>query len=55
MTFLKQNKEEQEGFIANCPNCGAETTSLEFGNCTYCNTLVFPIRYNWTLVKTETI
>lgn len=55
MTFLKQNKEDEEGFITNCPNCGAETAQVEFGKCAYCDTLVFPIRYNWTLTKFETI
>ena len=55
MTFLKQNKEDKEGFITNCPNCGAETAQVEFGKCAYCDTLVFPIRYNWTLIKFETI
>lgn len=55
MTFLKQNLDEKEGFINNCPSCGAETSQVEFGQCKYCNTLVFPIRYNWTLIKFETI
>ena len=55
MTFLKQNKEDEEGFITNCPNCSAATTQVQFGKCEYCGTLVFPIRYNWTLIKFETI
>lgn len=55
MTFLKQNLTSEEGFITNCPNCGAESTQVEFGKCKYCDTLVFPIRYNWTLIKFETI
>ena len=51
MTFVKQNVEDKEGFITNCPNCGAETAETEFGKCRYCGSLVFPIRYNWTLTK----
>lgn len=55
MTFLKQNINEKEGFITNCPNCGAETTQTSLGKCRYCDTLVFPIRYNWVLTKFETM
>lgn len=55
MTFLKRNIDEKEGFMTNCPNCGAESTQIEFGKCKYCDTLIFPIRYNWTLIKFETI
>ena len=55
MTFLKNNVKEEEGFITNCPNCGAETAEVEFGKCRYCDTIIFPIRYNWTLIKFETI
>lgn len=55
MTFLKRNLYENEGFMTNCPNCGAETIQIEFGKCKYCDTLIFPIRYNWTLIKFETI
>lgn len=55
MTFLKRNAEDKEGFMSNCPNCGAETTQTTLGRCRYCDTLVFPIRYNWTLVKFETM
>lgn len=55
MTFLKQNLNEEEGFITNCPNCGAETTQTSLGKCRYCDTLVFPIRYNWVLTKFETM
>jgi len=55
MTFNKENKNDEEGLIHNCPNCGAEVTQTEFGKCRYCNTLVIPIRYNWTLTKFETI
>ena len=55
MTFLKKNVNGKEGFITNCPNCGAETSESVFGKCKYCDTLVFPIRYNWTLIKFETI
>ena len=55
MTFIKQDVTEQEGFITNCPNCGAETTQTELGKCRYCSTIVFPIRYNWTLTKFQTI
>ena len=55
MTFLKHNSEETNGFMTNCPNCGGQTTQTELGKCKYCNTLVFPIRYNWTLTKFETM
>lgn len=56
MTFLKQNIEQEEGLvIKNCPNCGAENTQVEFGKCRYCSTLIFPVRYNWTLSKFETM
>lgn len=55
MTFLKRDVEDEEGFLKNCPNCGAETTNITLGRCRYCNTLIFPIRYNWTLVKFETV
>ena len=55
MTFLKQNAEDKEGFMSNCPNCGAETTQTTLGRCRYCDTLVFPIRYNWTLIRFETM
>lgn len=55
MTFQKNNITEDEGFIHNCPNCGAEVTQTEFGKCRYCGTLVLPIRYNWTLTKFETM
>lgn len=54
MTFLKQNMKDKEGFITNCPNCGAETIQTALGKCRYCDTLVFPIRYNWSLIKFET-
>lgn len=54
MTFTRKNVEEQEGLIHNCPNCGAEVVQTEFGKCRHCNTLVVPIRYNWTLTKVET-
>ena len=55
MTFLKHNVEEEQGFISNCLNCGGPLTQTELGKCKYCNTLVFPIRYNWTLTKFETM
>ncbi len=55
MTFTKKNISDTEGLIHNCPNCGAEITQTEFGKCRYCNTLVIPIRYNWTLTKFETL
>lgn len=55
MTFLKRNVEDKEGFLRNCPNCGAETTQTSFGRCRYCNTLIFPIRYNWVLTRFETM
>ena len=54
MTFLKKNITEDEGFIHNCPNCGAAVSQTELGKCRYCGTLIFPIRYNWTLTKFET-
>lgn len=54
MTFLKKNIAEEEGFIHNCPNCGAEVSQTELGKCRYCGTLIYPIRYNWTLTKFET-
>lgn len=55
MTFIRQNLEGQEGFITNCPSCGAEIAETEFGKCRYCGSLVFPIRYNWTLTKFQTL
>jgi len=55
MTFLKHNIEESQGFISNCPNCGGQIAQTELGKCRYCNTLIFPIRYNWTLTKFETM
>ena len=53
MTFVKRNVEDYEGLLHNCPNCGAEVSQTEFGRCKYCNTLIFPIRYNWTLTNYE--
>ncbi len=54
MTFLKkENNLEEEGFIHNCPNCQAAIQQTELGKCKYCGTLIFPIRYNWTLTKFE--
>lgn len=55
MTFLKKKLQGKEGLITNCPNCGAETSQTELGKCRYCSTLVFPIRYNWTLINFETM
>lgn len=55
MTFLKHNVEETQGFMSNCPNCGGQTSQTELGKCKYCDTLIFPIRYNWTLIKFETM
>ena len=55
MSFVKKNAEDIEGIIRNCPNCGAEVSRTEFGKCKYCNTIIFPIRYNWTLTKFETL
>ena len=55
MTFIKKNDTSIEGLIHNCPNCGAQICQTDFGNCRYCQTLIFPIRYNWTLVKFETV
>lgn len=54
MTFLKKNIVDKEGLIHNCPNCGAEVSQTELGKCRYCGTLIYPIRYNWTLTKFET-
>ena len=53
MTFTKRNVEGYEGLLHNCPNCGAEVSQTEFGRCSHCNTLIFPIRYNWTLTNYE--
>ena len=53
MTFEKKQKPEKEGIIHNCPNCGGTLDQPEFGKCRYCSTLIFPIRYNWTLTKFE--
>ena len=55
MTFTKKNGEKHVGFVHSCPNCGAAVAETEFGKCTYCGSLVNPIRYNWTLIKLETI
>ena len=56
MTFHKKNNDlEQEGFLSNCQNCGAPISQIEFGKCKYCDSAVLPIRYNWVLVKFETI
>jgi len=55
MTFSKKENLSKEGIIYNCPNCGGKLDNPEFGKCKYCNTLIFPIRYNWTLTKFETI
>ena len=55
MTFEKKQKPEKEGIIHNCPNCGGTLDQPEFGKCRYCSTLIFPIRYNWTLTKFETL
>lgn len=55
MTFIKKNEYSEEGLMHNCPNCGAQIIQTDFGNCRYCKTLIFPIRYNWTLVKFETV
>ena len=55
MTFTKKEGEKQVGFVRNCPGCGAAVEETEFGRCTYCGNLVNPIRYNWTLIKLETI
>jgi len=55
MTFEKRESEKQVGFVRNCQNCGATVSETEFGRCSYCGSLVNPIRYNWTLIKYETI
>lgn len=55
MTFTKQNIEDKEGLVHNCPNCGVEVAQTKLGKCNNCNTLVLPIRYNWTLTKFETM
>lgn len=55
LTFRKHNIDGKEGVIQNCPNCGAEISQTEFGKCRYCDTLIFPIRYNWTLIDFQTM
>ena len=55
MTFQKKDSDEQEGFINNCPSCGATIADTEFGKCQYCGSLVNPIRYNWKLIKYEVL
>lgn len=55
LTFQKQAGKEKEGFISNCPSCGATYADTEFGVCQYCGGLVNPIRYNWKLIKYEII
>ena len=55
MTFIKKKETAEEGLMHNCPNCGAQIIQTDFGNCRYCQTLILPIRYNWTLVKFETV
>ena len=46
---------EKEGFLSNCPNCGAAISQIEFGKCQYCESIILPIRYNWVLVKFEMV
>ena len=55
LNFTRKKSDLPEGLIHNCPNCGAEVSQTELGKCRYCNTLLFPIRYNWTLTKFETL
>lgn len=55
LTFQKRESEKQVGFVRNCQNCGATVSDTEFGKCTYCGSLVNPIRFNWTLIKYEII
>ena len=48
-----------------CPNCNHKLGFFDLfpvfsyiflgGKCRYCSTLIFPIRYNWTLTKFETL
>ena len=50
---------------SHCDSCKHELSLLDMvpilsyvilgGKCRYCNTLVVPIRYNWTLTKFETL
>lgn len=51
MTFRKKDGEKQVGFVRNCQNCGAAIEDTEFDRCSYCGSLVNPIRYNWKLIK----
>ena len=55
MTFEKKNSNNPEGALTNCPSCGAPLSQTTFGRCSYCHTLLLPIRYNWTLTKFETL
>jgi len=55
LTFQKKDADQQVGFITNCPSCGASIEDTEFGTCQYCDSLVNPIRYNWTLIKYEVL
>lgn len=55
LTFQKKDAEQQVGFVTNCPSCGASISDTEFGTCQYCDSLVNPIRYNWTLIKYEVL
>ena len=55
LTFQKKDMEQQVGFVTNCPSCGASIADTEFGRCQYCDSLVNPIRYNWTLIKYEVL
>ncbi len=56
MTFRRKREElEKEGFLSNCPNCGAAISQIEFGKCQYCESIILPIRYNWVLVKFEMV
>ena len=55
LTFQKKDAKQQVGFVTNCPSCGASIENTEFGTCQYCDSLVNPIRYNWTLIKYEVL
>lgn len=56
LTFVKKESVDKEGLTTtNCPNCGAPTHQTDLGRCQACGTIILPIRYNWTLIKFETM
>lgn len=55
MTFTKYDSGTSENIIHNCPNCGSKISQTKFGKCMYCDTLLIPVRYNWTLTNFETL